>query len=162
MLPFVKLPLVLIRRAALATVLVVAACRNRATLNPPEPARTKVDRTPAQVVVSAGNELTTAGFQVTSSDRSKGALTAQLSGRTNDLRPFIKCAPADEAGVMQLGTSVITVTVDAQADGSASVVKVGVRTITKAFGGSTHAINDDITCVSNGSLEARIGRAIRL
>jgi hypothetical protein len=99
--------------------LAAGACRSRATLSPPEPARVKVDRTPAQVVQSAASELTTAGFQVTSSDRNRGVLTAQLAGRTNDLRPFIKCAPRDEAGVMQLGTSVITVTVDAQADGCA-------------------------------------------
>ena len=131
-------------------------------MNPPEPTDIKVERTPAQVVTSAASELTTAGFQVTSSDRNKGALTAQLAGRTNDLRPFIKCAPADEAGVMQLGTSTITVTISAQADGSASVVTVGVRTVTKAFQGGSHAINDDITCVSNGSLEKRIGRAVRL
>lgn len=151
-------------RTALGALLIaLGACRNRSTLNPPEPERVvRVDRTPTQVIQSASSELTTAGFQVTSQDRTKGELTAQLSGRTNDLRPFIKCAPADEAAVMQLGTSVITVNVLAQADGSASVVTVGVRTMTKAFQGGSHAINDDVTCVSNGALEARIGRAVRL
>jgi hypothetical protein len=145
-----------------ALVAIVSGCRSRTTLKPPEPAKVKVEHTPAQVVQSASLELTTAGFQVMSSDRNRGVLTAQASGRTNDLRPFIKCAPADEAAVMQLGTSVITVNVSAEADGSASEVTVLVRTITKAFQGGRNAINDDITCVSNGSLEARLGRAIRL
>src|SRR5947209_3473983 len=92
--------------ALCAPTLFVGACRSRTTLSPPEPARIKVDRSPTQVVQSASAELGIAGFQITNSDRSKGTLTAQLSGKTNDLRPFIKCAPADEAGVMQLGTSV--------------------------------------------------------
>ncbi len=150
-------------KSAVLALLVIATACHRTTLKPPEPEEVvKVERTPTQVITSAASELTTAGFQVTSSDRSKGALTAQMAGRTNDLRPFIKCAPAVEAAVMQLGTSVITVNVAAQVDGSVSIVTVGVRTITKAFQGGTNAINDDITCVSNGSLEKRIGRAVRL
>lgn len=137
------------------------ACR-APSVSAPEPVRLKVDKLQERVVRDAGADLTAAGFQVTSSDRQRGQLTAQLSGRTFDLRPFIKCAAHDEDALFRLGTTTLTVTVNAQPDGSRSEVVVAARATTKAFQGGSHAINDDTTCVSSGAIEARVARALQM
>ena len=149
-------------RAAFAA-LVIVGCK-QATFEAPAPVSMKTSRSKAQVMQLASRELTSAGFEVATSDTVAGTLTAT---RTRDRRgnyDYIDCNFAENSLAEQNLVSTLTVTVATTSPGAGTnSVEIGASVLAKYPGLQDSPLprsESRSDCVSTGAIEKQIAKAL--
>ena len=149
-------------RAACA-IIVIVGC-TPAPLEAPGPVSVKTSRSKPEVVQLASRELTSAGFEVTTSDTVAGTLTAK---RTRDRRgnyDYITCKFAESSLAEQNLVSTLTVTVSTTSPGGATNnVEIGASVLATYPGLEDSPLprsESRSDCVSTGVIEKQIATAL--
>jgi hypothetical protein len=149
-------------RAACALIAIVGCAPSQ--LEAPEPVSMKTSHSKAQVVQLASRELTSAGFEVATSDTVAGTLTAK---RTRDRRgnyDYINCNFAENSLAEQNLVSTLTVTVSTTSPGGATNnVEIGASVLATYPGLEDSPLprsESRSDCVSTGVIEKQIATAL--
>jgi hypothetical protein len=148
---------------AVCAALVIVGCK-QASFEAPAPVSLKTSHSKAQVVQLASRELTSAGFEVATSDTVAGALTAT---RTRDRRgnyDYIDCDFAENSLAEQNLVSTLTVTVATTSPGAgANNVEIGATVLATYPGLKDSPLprsESKRDCVSTGVIEKQIANAL--
>jgi hypothetical protein len=147
-----------IHRWLLVPALVLSAC-----VPPPppqvEPVAVRSNRSKPDVVRIATRELTSAGFEISSSDTVAGTLTATRVGEKRGNFDYITCKFAENSLAEMNLVSTMTVTV--AASGFDVAIKSSVLSAYPALASSPLPRSESQTdCASNGVIEKRLAAAL--
>jgi hypothetical protein len=147
-----------IPRLLLVPALVLSAC-----VPPPppqvEPVAVRSNRSKPDVVRIATRELTSAGFEISSSDTVAGTLTATRVGEKRGNFDYITCKFAENSLAEMNLVSTMTVTV--AASGFDVAIKSSVLSAYPALASSPLPRSESQTdCASNGVIEKRLAAAL--
>jgi hypothetical protein len=152
------------RIRAACVLIAIAGCAPSAPLTAPEPVSVKSSRSKASVVQVAARELTSAGFEIATSDTVAGTLTAK---RTRDRRgnyDYIECNFAQNSLAETNLVSTLTVTVSTTSSGGSDTsVEIGasvLATYPNLEGTPLPRSESRSDCVSTGTIEKQIATAL--
>jgi len=143
-------------------IIVVAACAP-APLPPPEPVSIKSSRSKADVVRVATRELTSAGFEIASSDTVAGTLSAKRTRERRGNFDYITCKFAENSLAETNLVSTLTVTVATTGSTDANSVEIGtsvLSTFPGLEGTPLPRAESRRDCVSTGVIEKQIATAV--
>jgi len=150
-------------RARLAwAVILVGACAP-APLPAPEPVSIKSARSKADVVRVTTRELTSAGFEIASSDTTAGTVSAKRTRERRGNFDYITCKFAENSLAETNLVSTITVTVSTSASTDMNNVEIGssvLATYPGLEGTPLPRAESRSDCVSTGAIEKQIATAL--
>lgn len=144
----------------------MAACLPTPALVPlaPAPSSLRSERTVEAALESAAQLLTGAGFEILTRDAGTGVLTARRFQTQTGNAEYLRCDfPAGSLREQHLN-STLTVSLRAVPADAGSTVTIAARALSQYPGleNSPLASPDSETdCVSNGTVESRLGAALR-
>ena len=149
--------------AACALVAIVG-CAPTPPLKAPEPVSIRSSRSKADVVRVATRELTSAGFEIATSDTTAGTLTATRKRDRRGNSEYITCDFAQNSLAESNLVSTMTVTVSTTSSGGAgNNVEIGasvLATYPSLEGSPLPRSESHSDCVSTGTIEKQIATAL--
>jgi hypothetical protein len=135
-------------------------------LQPPTslaPRQLTVSHSRADIVRIATDVLTRSGFEISSSDATKGTVVATRTRTPDQQRPDIACGYAQGSLVSTRAQTTMTLTVTTQSTsrGTHIVMSARVRTDLSSVPDAPQPAANETECVSSGVIEARILDALR-
>jgi len=155
---------VLNRIHAACALVAIVGCAPTPPLKAPEPVSIKSSRSKADVVRVATRELTSAGFEIATSDTTAGTLTATRKRDRRGNYDFITCDFAQNSLAESNLVSTMTVTVSTTSSGGAgNNVEIGasvLATYPSLEGSPLPRSESHSDCVSTGTIEKQIATAL--
>lgn len=131
---------------------------------PPAPVALSVARSPGDVVRIAAQTLTSAGFEITTSDEAGGILTARLTRSPETHGDAITCSYDRTSAAGRGGRATYTESIVARSAATGSEVTITPRVVTeysqlpRLMG--VQMTDSETDCVSAGTIERRVAAAL--
>ena len=152
-----------IRVAVGCAVVWLIGCAPQAPLSAPAPTTIRTSRSKAEVVRIATRELTSAGFEITTSDTVAGSVSAKRMRERRGNFDFITCKFAEASLAETNLVSTMTVTVSTSSAGGGNTVDIG-SSVLAAYPGLEDSplprSESRTDCVSTGVIEKQVAGAI--
>jgi len=149
--------------AVIAALFCLVGCTPQQPLSAPEPTSLRTSRSKAEIVQIATRELTSAGFEIATSDTASGSVTAKRMRERRGNFDYITCKFAEASLAETNLVSTLTVTVTTSAASGGTAVNVGATVLATYPGLEDSPLprsESRTDCVSTGVIEKQIAGAI--